>query len=202
MPRRCGHVVTSSNLAGAARHRYFPLFYWIILRVASAPIWAPMGAALWGGGFSASYKGPFTIALCIGCLASIHAWRLTSDQAPAAFTSTTVRQRVSPANTHNEMLASLDCFNAERFCRQQDLAQLVTLLGLERRDVDLVRWLDLKRAAFSTECSSFTVSLFHPVAARLRFRSPSITICVLPALPLAMARARSSHQSWDLCRPS
>src|SRR5712671_3866646 len=59
-----------------------------------------------------------------------------------------VKQRALPANTHFEMLASLDCFNAERFCRQQDLAQLIALLGLERLDVDLVRWLDLNRAAF------------------------------------------------------
>jgi hypothetical protein len=52
--------------------------------------------------------------------------------------STTVRQRVSPANTHYEMLASLDCFSAERLCRQQDLAQLVTLLMAKRLVVDLV----------------------------------------------------------------
>jgi hypothetical protein len=45
--------------------------------------------------------------------------------------STTVWQRVSPANAHYEMLASLDFFNAERFCRQQNLAQLVTLLVAE-----------------------------------------------------------------------
>ena len=57
--------------------------------------------------------------------------------------STTVRQRVSPANTHYEMLASLDCFSAERLCRQQDLAQLVTLLMAQRLDVDFVLGLDL-----------------------------------------------------------
>ena len=45
--------------------------------------------------------------------------------------STMVKQRASPASAHYEMLASLDFFNAERFCRQQDLAQLVTLLVAE-----------------------------------------------------------------------
>ena len=39
------------------------------------------------------------------------------------FPTTTVWQRASPANTHYEMLASLDFFTAERFCRQQNLAQ-------------------------------------------------------------------------------
>jgi hypothetical protein len=47
------------------------------------------------------------------------------------FPTTTVWQRASPANAHYEMLASLDFFNAERFCRQQNLAQLVTLLVAE-----------------------------------------------------------------------
>jgi hypothetical protein len=57
--------------------------------------------------------------------------------------STTVRQRVPPANAHYEMLASLDNLIVERFCRQQDLAQLVTLLVAQRSDVDLVRARDL-----------------------------------------------------------
>ena len=52
--------------------------------------------------------------------------------------STTVKQPVSPANTHYEMLASLDSLSCERFCRQQDLAQLVTLLVAQRLDVDLM----------------------------------------------------------------
>jgi hypothetical protein len=56
--------------------------------------------------------------------------------------------RVSPANAHYEMLASLDSLSSERFCRQQNLAQLLALLWLVRLDVDLVCWLDLKRAAF------------------------------------------------------
>ena len=51
--------------------------------------------------------------------------------------STTVGQRVSPANTHYEMLASLDSLSSERFYRQQNLAQLLALLWLERLDVDL-----------------------------------------------------------------
>src|SRR5882757_1631809 len=39
--------------------------------------------------------------------------------------------------------ASLDCCRVERFCRQQDLAQLVTLLVAQRLDVDLMLGLDL-----------------------------------------------------------
>jgi hypothetical protein len=39
------------------------------------------------------------------------------------FPTTTAWQRAAPANAHYEMLASLDFFTAERFCRQQDLAQ-------------------------------------------------------------------------------
>ena len=57
--------------------------------------------------------------------------------------STTMRQQVSPANTLYEMLASLDGFNAERFCRQQDLAQLATVLVAQRLDVDFMLGLDL-----------------------------------------------------------
>jgi hypothetical protein len=66
------------------------------------------------------------------------------------FPTKTVCQRVSPANAHYEILAFLDCFNAERFCGQQDLAQLLTLLGLERLDVDFVRALDLDRTTLRT----------------------------------------------------
>jgi hypothetical protein len=61
------------------------------------------------------------------------------------FPTTTAWQRASPANTHYEMLASLDCFSAERFCRQQDLAQQVTVLVAQRSNIDLVRALDLDR---------------------------------------------------------
>src|SRR5580693_5823575 len=59
------------------------------------------------------------------------------------FPTTTVWQWASPESAHYEMSASLDFFNAERFCRQQDLAQLVTLLVAQRLDVDLVLGLDL-----------------------------------------------------------
>jgi hypothetical protein len=41
------------------------------------------------------------------------------------------------------MLASLDSFSCERFCRQQDLAQLIALLMAQRLYVDLVLGLDL-----------------------------------------------------------
>jgi hypothetical protein len=107
--------------------------------------------------------------------------------------STTVRQRVSPANTHYEMLASLDGFNAERFCRQQDLAQLPRCSWLSDSMSILCSALTSTGPPSGPQCSSFTVSLFHPVAARLR--SPSITIWVLPDFECsyaAWARTRST----------
>jgi hypothetical protein len=55
------------------------------------------------------------------------------------FSSTTVWQRMSPANTHiMKCWLTLDWFSGECLCRQQDLAQLVTLLVAQRLDVDLV----------------------------------------------------------------
>ena len=57
---------------------------------------------------------------------------------------------MSPANTHYEMLASLDCLSAERVCRQQDFAQLITLLMAQRLDVDLMLGLDLDWTALRT----------------------------------------------------
>jgi hypothetical protein len=64
--------------------------------------------------------------------------------------STMVKQRASPESAHYEMSASLDFFNAERFCCQQDLAQLVTVLVAQGLNVDFVLGLDLDWTALRT----------------------------------------------------
>ncbi len=66
---------------------------------------------------------------------------------------------------------SSDRFGGEGFCRQQDLAQLVTLLVRQRSDVDLVFALNLKRTALRT-CTRINHSGASWVVGRFEIRQP------------------------------
>ena len=116
--------------------------------------------------------------------------------------STMVWQRVSPANAHYEMLASLDCFNAERFCRPARFRAAGHAARGSSTHVDLVLGLDLDSDHPQDQCARASPCRCSiRLAARLRFRSPSITICVLPDSPLAMARARSPTKAGTSAGP-
>jgi hypothetical protein len=91
------------------------------------------------------------------------------------------------------MLASLDCFDAQRFCRQQDLSQLVTLLGLERLDVDLVRSLDLNRAAFRHPASALPGGLTTPGTASREYGRCGVPRYPWPHLRKSAGRPNERH---------